>query len=500
MLQGQRGLVDPRAAAALPEASVEVGALWSQAAGCAAGELPGMALAAGERPGADVEVLAGAVAMVEYELARRMHAASVAGSLPLRGGGQVLAARGWGVPAARRLARAGALAAAHPDLAAAWAAGIITADHVDGIARNTGALTGAELAAVIAELGPRWGQLSPAGVARFLVAAGRLLHPPSGDGPQPGELDAYQARDLSFGVLGDSVVLSGVLPRLEGEAVIAAVEALAERLRTTAEHTPAGARRADALVELVNTAAGAGALPTRGGLPVALSVTLAHTRAGDPLWATSRGHHLTDPEARFTACDPTITPILVDDPAPADGSTWAEGSPAGQGSGSGRWDCRGGPGTSPGLDAPGSPGSCCLPAPRPPGTRIAALAAALFDGPRIPLALGRTSRTATPAQRRALATRDRGCIIPGCGVPAENCQVHHLHEWADGGETDLDNCVLLCWAHHRQVDLRMWRIEPAQPQRPVPHPDPGAPPGTPWPGNHGAPWTIRRTPRTRWRQ
>jgi hypothetical protein len=130
--------------------------------------------------------------------------------------------------------------------------------------------------------------------------------------------------------------------------------------------------------------------------------------------------------------------------------------------------------------------------------RIAELATTLL-GTRIPLAVGRTSRTATPAQRRALAARDKGCIIPGCAIPAEACQTHHVQDWAAGGNTDLPNLALLCWAHHRQVDLGMWTIVSAAEQDRVPPPEPGAPPGTPWPANNGAPWTVTRTPRTRWR-
>ena len=134
-----------------------------------------------------------------------------------------------------------------------------------------------------------------------------------------------------------------------------------------------------------------------------------------------------------------------------------------------------------------------------PAARIAALAAVLFDGPRIPLAVGRTSRTATPAQRKALAIRDGGCIIPGCQIPAERCQSHHVQDWAAGGPTDIDNLALLCWTHHRQVDLDMWTIDPSEPGATVAEPPPGAPPGTPWPGNNGSPWTIRTQHRTRWR-
>ena len=46
-----------------------------------------------------------------YELARRMHAAQASGSLPFPGPGSMLTARSWSTPSARRLARAGALAA-----------------------------------------------------------------------------------------------------------------------------------------------------------------------------------------------------------------------------------------------------------------------------------------------------------------------------------------------------------------------------------------------------
>ncbi|MCU0262567.1 MAG: hypothetical protein MUF09_02715, partial [Candidatus Nanopelagicales bacterium] len=130
-IRDQHRQVDPRAMGAVPAASPEVVAVWEQVTGCAAGDLPGMGLSAGDRPHADVEVLAGAYAAVECELARRMHAATAAGALPLVGPGAVLGARGWGSPQARRLARTGALAAGHPTLGAAWAAGIITAEHVD---------------------------------------------------------------------------------------------------------------------------------------------------------------------------------------------------------------------------------------------------------------------------------------------------------------------------------------------------------------------------------
>jgi hypothetical protein len=410
-----------------------------------------------------VEVLAGLVAAAEYELARRMHTASAAGCLPLPSPGGMLAARGWSISVSRRLARCGALAAAHDAVAAAWAAGVITSEHVDPIARHAERFAADELAAVIAELAPHWGAWSPAAIARFVEAADRLLHPP--EGPTRDEADAYEARHLAFAVTSDAVLLSAALPRLEGELVLAAIDALAERLRSTAEVVPAGIRRADALVQLVNTAASAGTLPSRGGLPVALTVTLDHTSLGDPVWSTSRGHQCTQAEARWVACDAVVTPIAT------------AAVPGGDGACDGQLLAR---------EA----------ATVGPTARIAALAALLFDT-RIPLAVGRSQRTATSSQRRALAIRDHGCVIPGCGIPAEACQAHHLADWAAGGATDIENLALLCWAHHRQVDLGMWTIAAGAP--PGGPPQQGARPGTPWPANHGAPFTITRTPRHTWR-
>ncbi|MGO8609205.1 HNH endonuclease signature motif containing protein, partial [Rhizobium johnstonii] len=61
-------------------------------------------------------------------------------------------------------------------------------------------------------------------------------------------------------------------------------------------------------------------------------------------------------------------------------------------------------------------------------------------------------------QRRAIALRDGGCIIPGCGTPAAWTEIHHVTEYAKGGPTHTDNGVLLCWYHHRFLDRIGWKI------------------------------------------
>jgi hypothetical protein len=67
-----------------------------------------------------------------------------------------------------------------------------------------------------------------------------------------------------------------------------------------------------------------------------------------------------------------------------------------------------------------------------------------------PLSIGRRSRTVPHWLRRAVRERDRGCRFPGC-TQVRHVDAHHIHHWADGGETSLDNLVLLCRHHHRLV-------------------------------------------------
>jgi hypothetical protein len=64
---------------------------------------------------------------------------------------------------------------------------------------------------------------------------------------------------------------------------------------------------------------------------------------------------------------------------------------------------------------------------------------------------GRTTRTFTAAQRRAIVIRDQHCIWPGCDAPPAWCDAHHIVHWADGGPTSVDNGVLLCGRHHDRL-------------------------------------------------
>ena len=78
------------------------------------------------------------------------------------------------------------------------------------------------------------------------------------------------------------------------------------------------------------------------------------------------------------------------------------------------------------------------------------------------LNLGRSTRLANTAQRRALRALHRTCIVPGCSVTFDKCTIHHIHWWRHSGTTDLTNLGPLCHRH-----------PPFDPPRPLdPHPQP----------------------------
>ncbi len=77
----------------------------------------------------------------------------------------------------------------------------------------------------------------------------------------------------------------------------------------------------------------------------------------------------------------------------------------------------------------------------------------------VPLHVGRSRRVVSGRTRRLLQLRDQGCRYPGCGVPADDTEGHHVVHWADGGETSLANLVLLCRRHHRAAHEQRWRLE-----------------------------------------
>ncbi|RZT07964.1 uncharacterized protein DUF222 [Kribbella sp. VKM Ac-2569] len=101
-----------------------------------------------------------------------------------------------------------------------------------------------------------------------------------------------------------------------------------------------------------------------------------------------------------------------------------------------------------------------------------------------PLDVGRCERLVTKAMRRALNTRDRGCVV--CNAPPVMCDAHHLISWIDGGETKVENLALVCRRHHTDLHHGHWTItitngqvhvtRPTWADPPRPHEPPGESP------------------------
>lgn len=95
------------------------------------------------------------------------------------------------------------------------------------------------------------------------------------------------------------------------------------------------------------------------------------------------------------------------------------------------------------------------------------------------LNLGTATRCFTPAQKRALAARDRGCVIPGCDIPVRWTEAHHLKPHREGGPTNVINAALLCWWHHFIIDDGPYQLRMGD----------GGVPEVRWVfGSHASPW------------
>ena len=73
---------------------------------------------------------------------------------------------------------------------------------------------------------------------------------------------------------------------------------------------------------------------------------------------------------------------------------------------------------------------------------------AVLGGKSQPLDLGRMRRFHNETQRLAMMLRDRGCATLGCDWPPGMCHAHHKTAWSRGGNTSVEDGVMLCPRHH----------------------------------------------------
>lgn len=202
------------------------------------------------------------------------------------------------------------------------------------------------------------------------------------------DADRYAARWLSVSrTFGGMVAVDGLLDPEGGSVLLAALDALADRQYDRDDGRTPRQRRADALTEAARHVLDHGDLPRAGGHRPHIMVTI--------------------PERVIR----------------------------GSGTGGAELD-RVGP-----ITADAALRLLC----------DAQLTPVLTDAAGAVLDIGRARRTIPPSLRRAIVVRDQHCVFAGCERPPQWCEVHHIRPWADGGETSLTNCVLLCRRHHRAL-------------------------------------------------
>ncbi|HVL89102.1 MAG TPA: HNH endonuclease signature motif containing protein [Actinomycetota bacterium] len=78
----------------------------------------------------------------------------------------------------------------------------------------------------------------------------------------------------------------------------------------------------------------------------------------------------------------------------------------------------------------------------------------VFDGGRV-VEVGDETTRFSPKVRRAIIARDQGCRAPGCRMPAQWTDIHHI---VPGVGSSADDGVLHCRADHRRAHRQRWKI------------------------------------------
>jgi hypothetical protein len=237
------------------------------------------------------------------------------------------------------------------------------------------------------------------------MACGDYLAKLDPDGREP---DPTEERALTLVQHRDgSWTVGGGLDAVGGQKVATALESISAASRCAGDDRTRAQRTGDALVQLADLALASGQLPVLRTVKPHVIVTIGIDDLVDPS---------TGPAAATTGVGATIS---------AARARWA------------------------GCDST--------------VTRI------VLDPDGLPIDVGREQRIVPAHIRKAVEQRDESCVFAGCEAPRWYCDVHHIIEWMNGGETSLENSGLLCERHHTKVH-HGYRVER----------DDTAPPGARW--------------------
>lgn len=278
----------------------------------------------------------------------------------------------------------------------------------------------------------------------------------------------------SFAVLGDDddvgmATLFAKLDPIRGQQIATAIRARAEQLHQTGHYT--GMRRGQVLAQAVCDLIGGAASGGPGGVEILVlvdAVSLIRGLHEGTISETSDGLPLPIDVIRDLCRRPdaTITAAVVDER----GIVTAVGEHAHPSSGDDELGRHPRDVARPAHVEAQEPAASDLAGPTGPagqrpaasagrtGDIAAAVAAAIADATGGELRMGRRIRLANRAQRRALRGMYRSCAHPDCSERFDDCFIHHIVTWEDGGPTDLDLLVPLCGRHHHQIHDARWRL------------------------------------------
>lgn len=300
---------------------------------------------------------------------------------------------------ASRMVRVARLMPVLPLLTEVFTAGAIGAEHLEAVAAGSSRLPDDVLAIGDSTLRDFADIARPSELRRVAVRF-QACHDETAVRDNADHVHDSRTVSLSR-TFGDAWHLEGLLEPIAGAQLAVALDALMQRRGPEDDRSP-GARRADALTELVELGLASGELPDRGGDRPRLTLLA----PADPGTVAPVGVALFDQgDTRLLGHDAVLRPETI--------------------------------------------------------ARIACDAdvnAALLNGAGEPLAFGRSRRDPSPTQRRALSLRDGGCVFPGCDKPPAHCHAHHLEPWTPLGPTDQNNLALICSYHHHLVHEGRWTL------------------------------------------
>ena len=364
-----------------------------------------------------------------------------------------------------RLARA--MTGAHPDLAAAMAAGELSLSWATGIAGWTAPLPEEvrqdteRILVQAAAAGADYGDLKI-----IATAAAEACHSQQPDADEDGRFaDRYVRMDTTIDGAGR---ITGDLTPECAAAVQAVLEALGKRRGKDDDRTPAQ-RLHDGLQEGCELLLRAKLVPDRAGADTRVDVHMALSQLRslpgaalmeEAFLAAKAGEHgyLAGKDAEAVACDALIVPVVTGSPDwPVIGqmvtvvlAATGHGRPA-QPLPPQAWQALQYALAKLAIEFLSGPGSLA-------SILRTGLLGAPFNTKSVPLDVGYSENIPEPI-RRAVILRDRKCAWPGgCDRRPAVCDVHHVRHKKHGGPTSVTDCLLLCQYHH-DICIHRWGWE-----------------------------------------